>query len=265
MQSIDIYQIDAFTHELFKGNPAAVCVLDEWFSDDVMQNIAQENNLSETAFIVKVGDNYQIRWMAPKGEVDLCGHATLAAACAITEFIDPERKEVLFLNGSRELIVQKMRNEWKLKFPRFDLEPYDLKNLDAPLLALSPQEAYWGNETLVLVLSSQDKLIRAAPDLQYLKEAGTFLSLTAVADQGKEYDFVSRFFAPSVGIDEDPVTGSVHCLLAPLWKQKLGKNKLKARQLSKRGGHLTLRVEDDHVYISGGATPYMSGKLILKS
>lgn len=266
MLNIDIYQIDAFSSELFKGNPAAVCLLEDWIADDLMQKIAQENNLSETAFIVKKDEeHYEIRWMAPEGEVDLCGHATIASAYAVTEFIEPGRTSVTFTSRGRELPVRKTNNEWQLKFPRFELTSYNVRNLDAPLLSLVPSEAYFGNGTIILVLPSEEKLLRASPDIHYLRESNTFLSLTTLAAKKSKYDFASRFFAPSVGIDEDPVTGSVHCLLGPLWAEKLQKNQLKACQRSRRGGNLSLIVEDDCVYISGGAAPYLSGKLLIES
>jgi predicted PhzF superfamily epimerase YddE/YHI9 len=263
MQSIDIYRANAFTQDIFAGNPAAVCILEHWLAESVLQRIAKENNLSETAFLVPCAQGFQIRWFAPDKEVQLCGHATLAAGYVVMNFLQPHHGLIRFQSPDRELVVRKKAEDWELEFPRFawDLRPPE--SLESPLKALRPLEVLWGNETLILRLAGEKAVEDAKPDLAYLRDSKTFLAITAQADPGANYDFVTRFFAPSVGVDEDPVTGSVHCLLGPYWSDRLKKRELKARQLSARGGTLTLSIATEKVFIAGQACLYMAGKIML--
>jgi predicted PhzF superfamily epimerase YddE/YHI9 len=264
MQSIDIYRANAFTHDIFAGNPAAVCILEHWLADSVLQRIAKENNLSETAFLVPYSQGFQIRWFAPDAEVQLCGHATLAAGYVVMSFLQPHHTVIRFQSPDRQLIVRRKGESWELEFPRFDWDIRSLESLEHPLRALQSEEVLWGNGTLVLRLATETAVATARPDLAYLRETRTFLALTAQADPDAGYDFVTRFFAPSVGVDEDPVTGSVHCLLGPFWSNRLHRRELKAQQLSARGGTLHMMINKEGVLIAGQACLYMTGKIILQ-
>ena len=259
MQSIRMFQVDAFTDKAFGGNPAAVCLLQEPLAPVLMQQIAAENNLSETAFLLKQDDeNYQIRWFAPEGEVDLCGHATLASAHVILKILYPDRKEVEFYNAGRRLRVNRAGQDLVLDFPLYPLAERSLSDLPAELLSPGLQAYFFGNESIVLIFDSESAVASYQPPLEFLRSESIFLSITAAADQD---DFVSRFFAPSIGINEDPVTGSAHCYLAPFWAERLGKNRLTARQISKRGGRLELEVaSDDRVKIAGQSICVMTAE-----
>ncbi|NRA63526.1 MAG: PhzF family phenazine biosynthesis protein [Pseudobacteriovorax sp.] len=261
MKNIDIYQIDAFTREAFRGNPAAVCPLDDWLPESLLQNIAMENNLSETAFFVKDPDGFHIRWFSPTEEIDLCGHATLASAFVVTEILSPGQDRVSFHSKGRKLEVHKKGGEWTMMFPKFLPTPMALEDLPEEVLVMAPNAAATGNGTLVLMLDDEDAVRRVTPDLKFLESNEIYLLVTA---KGKEpYDFVSRFFLPSAGIDEDPVTGSAHCLLGPLWADILGKDELLAFQASRRGGEIRLRIVADHVFLSGTAIEFMRGNIRL--
>ena len=264
MKSIKIYQVDAFTDKIFSGNPAAVCMLDMWISDELMQAIANENNLAETAFVVPAGENFEIRWFTPTVEVDLCGHATLAAAsvlfnihhypCSLIKFYSP-RSGLLTVTKNDDMLF--------LDFPTDKLEI--LKEKESPAIekciGTKPLELYKGKTDYIAIIEDENALRNLQPDLleiSQLKVRG--LIVTA---QGNKVDFVSRFFAPQSGINEDPVTGSAHTSLLPIWAKKMGKNKLIAHQLSTRGGQLVCEFKNDRCLIGGKARLFLTGELTL--
>jgi len=251
--------VDAFADDLFKGNPAGVCVLEEWLSDDILQNIAAENNLSETAFIVKEGKNYHIRWFTPKYEIDLCGHATLGSSFVIANFLEPGIKQIRFKSMSGELKVKCSEDLYTLDFPVRNIYPV-LPNAEIEeILHVKPEEIYLSRD-MFIVVDSEETVRNLQPDFDKMSkfEAGDGVIVTA---KGEECDFVSRCFYPKCGINEDPVTGSAHCNLIPYWAKKLGKTILSARQLSERGGNLQCELHKDRVKISGKAVLYLEGVL----
>lgn len=258
---IPVYQIDSFTDQAFGGNPAAVCPLEAWCEDALLQKIARENNLSETAFLVPDGDAYEIRWFAPCAEVRLCGHATLAAATVVFRFLQPDLQELRFRSPYDELQVERQNDGFLMDFPRFSYLEKKIEDCPHELRTFGLCAVYEGNETLVLRLESEVDVHNYQANLDYLKKRGIYLSVTA---PGEHCDFVSRFFAPAVGIDEDPVTGSVHCLLAPIWANILGKTQLEALQLSDRQGKLILSLADSRVKIFGQAVCVMQGEIYPK-
>jgi len=255
---ISIFQVDAFTSELFCGNPAAVCPLENWTSDKILQSIASENNLSETAFFVRENDGYRIRWFTPTCEVDLCGHATLASAYIIFEEIDRTVTKIKFYSNSGELHVTRDSDLISLDFP--SLPPKISQNPEKIYSAfnIKPIEVLEADDYL-LIYDNQQQIESILPDFNLLKELD--LRGVIVSSKGKDCDFVSRFFASKYGIDEDPVTGSAHCTLIPYWSEKLGKKKLHAKQLSKRGGELFCEMKNDRVIISGQTAQYMKGEI----
>lgn len=255
-----IYQIDAFTDKVFGGNPAAVCPLDEWLNDELLQNIAMENNLAETAFYIKQGDQYQIRWFTPKVEVDLCGHATLAAAYVLFNHENHTESIINFYsNRSGALTVTKQNEFFTLNFPTDIFESVELSSELTKGFNILPRLALKGKTDYVLIYENEDQIrdIKAnLPEIATLEGRGVIV--TAKSDK---VDFVSRFFAPQSGIDEDPVTGSAHTTLAPYWANELGKNELTAIQLSKRNGYLKCKYLGDRVEISGQAKLYLVGEI----
>jgi PhzF family phenazine biosynthesis protein len=260
-KEIPIYQVDAFTSTVFSGNPAAVCPLQEWLDDSVMQSIATENNLSETAFFVKEPSGYNIRWFTPVREVDLCGHATLASGFVYFKYINPDSNKVEFNSNSGLLSIIRDREYLSMDFPA---QPP--KHCTAPKVLLEglkkePAEVLGSEDYLVLYPSERD-IVELNPDFSKLNELG--LRGIIVTAKGDRVDFVSRFFAPIYGINEDPVTGSAHCELTPFWAERLGKNELHALQLSKRGGELFCKMAGDRVIISGQAVEYMKGDIIVE-
>lgn len=252
---IPIYQIDAFTNEQFKGNPAAVCPLKEWLSDDLLQNIAAENNLSETAFLVKKDGDYELRWFTPKGEVDLCGHATLASAYTIFTYLDKTLENIKFFTKSGVLEVSKNGNLLTMMFPSREGEKCDAPEALIKGLGKEPKEVYKSRDYMA-VFETEEDILNLELNMDELKKLDSFVIVTA---KGNEVDFVSRFFAPTAGIDEDPVTGSAHCTLIPYWKRKLSKNEFVALQLSERGGMLYCTDLGELVKISGEAVAYLEG------
>lgn len=255
---LPIYQIDAFADKPLQGNPAAVCPLSSWLSDQTLQAIAEENNLAETAFLVEEAGGYRIRWFTPTKEVDLCGHATLAAAHALFDGVCRDRNEIAFVSKSGILRVLREEDSLTLDFPidrgiRCDAPEALIKGLGA-----EPRECYRASDYLAVFDSSKD-VVTLFPDFRALEELD--LRGVIVTAPGESEDFVSRFFAPKCGIDEDPVTGSAHCTLAPYWAEKLGKHVLTAKQLSRRTGRLICKVADDRVFISGRTVAYMEGQI----
>ena len=260
MTKIKLYQIDAFTDKVFGGNPAAVCVLDEWLSESVMQNIAAENNLAETAFVVPRGDAYEIRWFTPTVEVDLCGHATLAAAYVLFRYYNhPTDKIVLHSRNSGQLAVTKQGEELTLDFPVDTISEIETPKVLIEALDKTPVASYKGKTDFLLLFPSQQDIEALDPDFRLVESAGG--RGVIVTAPGDEVDFVSRFFCPNVGINEDPVTGSAHTTLTPYWSSQLGKTTLTAKQLSKRQGNLTCELAGDRVKITGKAVTYLTGEI----
>lgn len=253
------YIVDAFTNELFKGNQAGVCLLDEWLDDDTMQNIASENNLAETAFVVKRSNYYDLRWFSPETEIDLCGHATLASAFVISNFVDDSTEKIDFYTMSGKLSVKKKADLFEMDFPTRMPTPIPVTRLMEQAIGVSVQEAYLSRDMLLLV-DSEQQVKNLRPDLSLVSELSDCFALIVTA-KGEQVDFVSRFFAPNAGIPEDPVTGSSHCTLIPFWSQKLKKEKMVAKQLSKRGGTLYCEYQDDRVIIAGKAILYLQGDI----
>lgn len=261
--TIPIYQADAFTEKAFGGNPAAVCPLKEWLPDALMQNIALENNLAETAFIVPENEAYHICWFTPTVEVDLCGHATLAAAHIFFNHLQYKQNEISFHSKSGLLKVRQQKNgQLTLDFPRDHFEK--ITNIPPAIgdaLKMTVTEVYKGKFDYMVVADSQQAIEKLQPDFKTLatiKSRGVL-----VTAPGKDSDFVSRCFFPQSGIDEDPVTGSAHTLLTPYWAGVLGKNKLTAIQLSARKGYLDCELSGNRVLMSGYAVTYMKGEIIL--
>jgi len=257
-----IYQIDAFANRLFTGNPAAVCPLNEWLPDELMQNIAAENNLSETAFLVKIQEGYEIRWFTPTIEVDLCGHATLASAYVLMEHLNIEGNEVVLQSPrSGKLTVRREDNRYILNFPADICTPVAPPTELLESLNRIPLECYKGKTDYMLVFKDQAQIIDLNPDFNLLKKVpARGIIVTAPGD---DCDFVSRFFGPQAGVDEDPVTGSAHTTLTPYWANRLNKTNLIAKQLSKRGGTLYCQHLKDRTEIGGTAVTYMIGQLTI--
>lgn len=244
------YIVDAFTDELFKGNPAAVCVLDDRISDELMQNIAKENNLSETAFAVKEGDRYRLRWFTPKNEIDFCGHATLGTSFVIANFIEPNCNSIKYTTLSGEMSVDVKNGLFVMDFPRYKLIPTEVTDEMARAVGVKPTAAFLDRD-LLLVLNSEKEVFELKPNLDALKELdGVCVAVTA---SGTEYDCVSRVFAPEINIPEDPVTGSTHCMIAPYWAERLKKDIITAFQASERTGIIRAEICGERVKISGKA------------
>ncbi len=256
-----IYIVDAFTGRLFGGNPAAVCPLEKWIDDSLMQKIAAENNLLETAFFVKKGDRYHIRWFTPEDEVDLCGHATLASSFVYFNFINKNAGRIVFDSQSGELIVDKEGDLLSLNFP--SQKPLPVEKPEEDLInafEIKPDEILLGTKRF-LVYPDEEIIRNMKPDMSLLKKLpGDGVIVTA---KGKEVDFVSRFFAPNIGLNEDPVTGSAHTHLIPYWSEKLNKKKMTALQVSARVGELLCEDMGERVKISGRAVLYSQGKIFI--
>jgi PhzF family phenazine biosynthesis protein len=257
---IPIYQIDAFTGSVFCGNPAAVCPLEKWLDESVMQAIAQENNLSETAFFVKEKEDYRIRWFTPVAEVDLCGHATLASAFVVFNYLDMMRDQVVFKSRSGPLRVLRDEEMISMDFPSQPPRSCSLSREILDGLGKEPLETLCSADYFMVFERERD-VRELIPDMGTLKKLD--LRGVIVSAPGDEADFVSRFFAPALGIDEDPVTGSAHCALIPYWSRKLGKIGLHAYQVSRRGGELFCADRGDRVIISGRAVRYMEGRITI--
>jgi PhzF family phenazine biosynthesis protein len=259
--NLPIYQIDAFTSSIFSGNPAAVVPLEEWITNKMMQSIAMENNLSETAFIVKNQKNYEIRWFTPQCEVDLCGHATLAAAHLILYHIESNRNEVTFLSKSGKLNVKKENDLLSINLPAVHSKKAKPSEILTEALGKRPVEVYESDD-IMAVFNTEEDIKSISPNFARLQEVKTRGII--VTAPGKNADFVSRFFAPALGINEDPVTGSAHTKLVPYWSARTGKNELHALQLSKRSGKLICRNKKEYVQLLGNSRLYMSGELTTK-
>ena len=256
---IPMFQVDAFTDEMFAGNPAAVCLLEGWLPDTTLQSIAAENNLSETAFLVRRGDGFELRWMTPTTEVELCGHATLAAGMVVLGQLEPSRAEIRFeTRAAGTLTVARAGGRLLMHLPSRPPERIAAPVGLAAAIGIEPPEV-WRHHKLMAVLSSEAEVAAVDPDLAWIaRQDGDGLIVTAPGD---EHDFVSRYFAPHVGIAEDPVTGSAHCVLAPYWIERLGREPLRGRQISSRGGELEVRRAGDQIAITADAVVYLRGEI----
>jgi len=260
---LQLFHVDAFTARVFGGNPAAVCPLTGWLDDDLLRAVAAENNVSETAYFVPRGDSYELRWFTPRCEAKLCGHATLASAFVILQILSPGHDSVRFetrLSGS--LAVSRQGDLLAMDFPA--LPPWNCVNPPGALiegLRKPPETVMQIEDNYFAVYEREEEVREITPDfrlLETLHPAGV-----AITAPGRDADFVSRYFAPSYGIPEDPVTGSTHCSLAPYWGQRLGKTSLHARQVSERGGELWCDVREQRVFIEGNAFFTLRGELIV--
>ena len=252
------YVVDAFAEKIFEGNPAGVCIMEKWLPDDLMRKIAMENNLSETAFAVKETNGYRLRWFTPGGEVDLCGHATLATAYVIANFVESNTTTIHFQTLSGQLTVTKKAELYEMDFPVYTLKPVPVTEAIVEALHARPLEAFMGRD-LLCVMADEDQVFGAKPDQSKLLELdGLLVHMSA---KGTEYDCVSRTFAPKCGVPEDPVCGSGHCHIIPFWANRLGKTALVARQASPRGGTLYCENKGDRDMLGGYAALYSVGDI----
>jgi len=257
---LTLYQVDAFTNKLFGGNPAAVIPLENWIADDLMQKLALENNLSETVFFVPAGEDYDIRWFTPTAEINLCGHATLASAFVLYHFLDFKKEKIIFHSKSEKLEVHKREDVFVMDFPAW--KPERVYNYPGNLrggLGVNEILAIYKHRDLMVLLEDEKEVKNAKPNFTAIKKWNEKVILTAPGTDG--VDFVSRFFAPSVGVDEDPVTGSAHSQLIPFWGERLDKKEMHAKQLSPRGGELWVSYAGDRVTIAGQCVFYMKGEI----
>ncbi len=252
------YIVDAFTDRVFQGNPAAVCVLDSWPPEELMQKIAMENNFAETAFVVPEGERWHLRWFTPEKEFDLCGHATLAAAYVLFRFYRPEAEELVFSTLSGPLTVRRKEGLLEMDFPAYTPVRVEVSDEMTAALGVRPREA-WRARDLLCVLDREEDVVRLCPDLRAIEALGGEICI--VTARSGQFDCVSRCFAPGCSVSEDPVTGSAHCLIAPYWAKRLGKTELTARQASARGGTLLCRLEGDRVFLAGQAALFAKSEL----
>jgi PhzF family phenazine biosynthesis protein len=258
--TIPVYQADAFTSKLFRGNPAAICPLNEWLPDELMQNIGRENNLAETAFFVKTARGYLLRWFTPEYEIDLCGHATLASAHILFTELGYNGDTIHFETmKAGVLTVQRDGDKYRMDFPSRPPIPIEAPNGLVEALGGAKPKAILRSRDYFVVYDSEDDIRDLAPDFFALSKMDTVG--VVVTAPGKDVDFVSRFFAPGAGIPEDPVTGSAHCNLIPYWAKRLGKNKLHAYQISARKGELWCEIKGDRVLMSCKAVTYLKGEI----
>ena len=263
-----LWQVDAFAEKPLEGNPAAIIPLDAWMDTGLMQKIAKENNLSETAFFVKTAPGkYDLRWFAPESEVDLCGHATLASAHVLFQFLDPSLRSVAFETRSGTLVVDRGQDgRYVMSLPSDPVAPLTqpelAETIGAALSIAPPKEVFQGRYLMAVWESAKDvRAIRNCGEIGSILHQFEMWGLIATAPGDDGYDFISRFFAPNKGVPEDPVTGSAHCALAPFWAKRLGKKTLKARQVSPRGGDLTCTDDGARTIISGSCALYMTGEI----
>lgn len=260
---IPVFHVDAFADRPLSGNPAALCLLNSWLDDETLRKVAAENNLSATAFLVREADGYRLRWFTTCCEIKLCGHATLAAGFVILNLVDAERQSVQFETQYAGKIKVRMENEFvRMDFPALPpSKSFANGELFVRALGLqrNPREVLESNQTLIAVLDSAQGIVGAVPDFRLLEELHPYA--VAITAPGESEDFVTRYFAPTYGVLEDSVTGSVHCALAPYWSKRFGKNKLHARQLSERGGELWCELAAERIALSGRAILTMRGSL----
>ena len=258
---LPIYQVDAFTNRLFSGNPAAVGLLDEWLPDEILTSIAAENNLAETAYVVTRGDILPLRWFTPTVEVDLCGHATLAAAHVIFHYLRQSTNSLTFSTRSGNLIVARDGELLSMDFPARTGKPLPITDALVSTLGARPLEAYMARD-LLAIFESESQIRDFQPDFQHIALLDAFAVI--ISAPGYTVDYVYRFFAPRQGIPEDPATGSAHCTLVPYWADRLGKIELSARQLSARGGEVHCRLRGDRVLIAGHTVEYLRGEITVE-
>ncbi len=256
---LKIFQVDAFTEKLFGGNPAAVVPLEAWLSDDLLKKIAAENNLAETAFYVPKGDGFELRWFTPVVEVPLCGHATLATAHVMYNHLEYNKPQINFHSKSGMLAVRKNGELLTLDFPVDELNKIEIPKTISDSITVTPSEVYRGRNMLLVILNSQKEIEELDPNIDLVAQSHSHGVVFSA--KGNEVDFVSRCFFPNSGIDEDPVTGSAHCISTPYWSAKIGKTKLTAKQLSCRVGNLICELIGDRVEISGKAITYLVGEI----
>lgn len=262
MKTQEMYQVDAFASELFTGNPAAVCILEKWLPDALMQSIAAENNLAETAFAVPSAEGYEIRWFTPETEVALCGHATLAAAHVLFSTREASASRLRFQSRERGRLEVLRSEDWLvLDFPSDLIEETEMPQGLVKALGGTPKSCWKGLTDYMVVYDTEEEIRALRPNYHLLDQIP--VRGVIATSPGREHDFVSRFFAPNCGVPEDPVTGSAHTTLTPYWAQKLGKTKLKAAQLSHRGGSLRCELQGDRVKIAGKAITYMKAEIYL--
>ncbi len=257
---LTLYQVDAFTNKLFGGNPAAVIPLQSWIPDDLMQKLALENNLSETVFFVPAGEDYDIRWFTPTAEINLCGHATLASAFVLYHFLEFNKEKITFHSKSGKLEVSRKDDTFIMDFPAW--KPERIYNYPGNLrdaLGVNEIIAIYKYRDLMVLLESEKDVQNAKPNFTAIKKWNEKVIVTAPGTNG--VDFVSRFFAPSIGIDEDPVTGAAHSQLIPFWSERLSKKDMHAKQLSSRGGELWVSHKGDRVTMAGQCVFYMKGEI----
>jgi len=256
---LKMYQVDAFAENVFSGNPAAVVSLEKWIPDETMQNIAMENNLSETAFFIPAENGFQIRWFTPNAEVNLCGHATLAAAHVLFNHLNYSEKEIQFESRSGILRVKKKEGWLILNFPASYVNETAISEKIKEAFSILPQKVFRGRDDIMLVFQNEEEILNLKPHFHKIIEIDARgIIVTAKSD---EFDFVSRFFAPAVGVNEDPVTGSAHTMLIPYWAKTLAKNTLSAKQVSARGGILKCKYLNSRVEIGGKAVTYFTGEI----
>ena len=254
------YVVDAFTDKVFHGNQAAVCVLEEWPEEELMMSITRENNFSETAFTVREGDKWHLRWFTPGGEIDLCGHATLATAFVLLNWFEKDADRVDFTTLSGDLVVQRRGELLEMEFPAYELRRVAVTDAMADALGVRPKEAYLARD-LLCVLDDEQTVRALTPDLEKVKTIdGLLVHVTA---RGTGTDCVSRSFAPKLSVAEDPVCGSGHCHIIPYWADTLGRDELVANQASKRGGTLYCRREGDKIFMAGKAALYSIDELFV--
>ena len=253
------FVVDAFAEKVFGGNPAGVCVLDGALEENMMQNIAKENNLSETAFVYREGEHYCLRWFTPGGEIDLCGHATMGTAYVIANFVDKNVNVMEFHTKSGILTVEKKGDRFEMDFPSRMPKKIDAVEKVADVIGVKPVETYLSRD-LVVLLENEKQVKELKPDFVKMKALKIGLGVIVTA-KGEKQDFVSRYFAPELNVNEDPVTGSSHSSLIPFWAERLGKQNMIAAQLSERGGILYCENAGERVKISGSAVLYMVGEL----
>ncbi len=256
---LPIYQIDAFADQVFDGNPAAVIPLKKWLPDETMLQIAMENNLSETAFFIPVENGFHIRWFTPATEVNLCGHATLATAYVLFNHLKFNEKEIRFQSRTGVLKVKKEGELIVLDFPTSEVKEAELPANIVKAFGIKPQKSFKGREDLMFVFEDQEAIEKLKPDFHFLKTLEMRGTISTAPSE--KFDFVSRFFAPREGIDEDPVTGSAHTMLIPYWAERLGKKEMVAKQISKRGGVLHCKYLGERVEIGGKAITYLMGEI----
>lgn len=261
MDTFEIFQIDAFTDKIFHGNPAAVCILHEWLNDELMQAIAVENNLSETAFIIQDTEGFHIRWFTPRGEISLCGHATLAAGFVLHELQKCDSDIVSFSSKSGVLSVRKKVEQYILDMPRLSYQLCETPEIITALIDQVCIETYESELDYMVLVADEDKLLQAQVDIKAL--AMLAKRGLIVTSKSSEADFASRCFYPKHNIPEDPVTGSAHCVLAPFWIDRLNKSNLKAVQGSVRKGYLQCEISQERVYLSGHCKWYLKGQIVI--